>query len=267
VATCFDAYPLSKKGETVRALGVGILASFVGTVGSIVIATFVSPLIANLAVKLGPWEYFSLCLCSLVLVSTLAKGNMFKGLAGACIGILLSCIGSSPIDGYLRFSYGNIYLSGGIDMVALMLGIFAIKQIVVDYARGQQEMPEVDVASLKGFNIPIKDFLQNKMNIFRSFMIGLWIGFLPGMGAGLSNMVAYAQAKSSSKTPEAFGEGCVDGIFASEVSNNAAVGGAVIPMIALGIPGDAVTALLLSGLMIHGLQPGPLLYINNPDTV
>lgn len=267
VATCFDAYPMSKKGQSTKALAAGIVASFIGTLGSIILATFLSPVIASLAVKLGPWEYFSLCTCSLVMVSSLAKGSLFRGIGAALIGILLSCVGMAPSCGTYRFTFGNVYLSGGIDLVALMLGIFAIRQVLVDFGKDQQELVLPSTKSTGGLGLTLQELSSNLVNIVRSFFIGLWIGFLPGMGSGLSNMVAYSTAKNSSKKPDEFGKGCIDGIFASEVSNNAAVGGAVIPMIALGIPGDAITALLLSGLMIHGLQPGPLLFTNNPDVV
>ncbi|PNV59870.1 Tat pathway signal protein [Clostridium sp. chh4-2] len=265
IATCFDAYPMSQKGETVRALSIGILGSFTGTFFSVVIATVLSPVIADLALKLGPWEYFSLCFCAITLVASLSKGSIFKGLMGAFLGIFIATIGMDPVTAQRRFTFGSIWLSAGISMVPLMLGVFAIKQVAVDYAKGQQDMPEVDTKGIKGIGIKIADITSNIVNIIRSFMIGLWIGFLPGMGSGLSNMVAYAQAKSGSKKPEEFGKGCPDGIWASEVSNNASVGGALIPMMALGIPGDSTTALLLSGLMIHGLQPGPLMIGANPQ--
>jgi putative tricarboxylic transport membrane protein len=188
-------------------------------------------------------------------------------LAAAALGLLLSTVGYAPIDGYPRFTFGNLYLSSGIDLIALMLGLFAIKQVVTEFARGSKPVPKVDVSSIRGFGVSLSDFASNAVNMVRSFMIGLWIGFLPGMGAGLSNMVAYAYAKNSSKHPEKFGKGCVDGVFASETSNNASVGGSLIPMVALGIPGDGTTAILLGGLMIHGIQAGPLLFANNPDIV
>lgn len=264
IATCFDGYPMSQKGETVRALTIGILGSFTGTILSVIIATFASPVIAELALKLGPWEYFSLCFCAVTLVASLSKGSIFKGLMGAFLGLFISTIGMDPVTAQQRFTFGSIWLSAGVSMVPLMLGVFAVKQVAIDYAKGQQEMPEVDTKSLKGIGLKLSDITSEIGNIVRSFMIGLWIGFLPGMGSGLSNMVAYAQAKSASKHPEEFGKGCPSGIWASEVSNNAAVGGALIPMMALGIPGDSTTALLLSGLMIHGLQPGPLMITANP---
>ncbi|WP_068300885.1 tripartite tricarboxylate transporter permease [Pararhodobacter sp. CCB-MM2] len=267
IATTFDGYPMTRNGEAVKALGAAIVASFIGTAFSILIAMFLSPVMARLSLRLGPWEYFSLGFCAIALVAALSRGSIFHGMAAAALGLLLSCVGFAPIDGNARFTFGSIYLSGGIDLVALMLGLFALKQIVQDHARGEQQIPEVDVRDIKGFGVSLREYIDNAWNIARSFLIGLWIGFLPGMGAALSNMVAYAQAKSASKHPEKFGKGCVDGVFASETSNNASVGGSLIPMVALGIPGDGTTAILLGGLMIHGIQAGPLLFANNPDIV
>jgi putative tricarboxylic transport membrane protein len=267
IATTFDGYPMTRNGEAVKALGAAITASFIGTFLSILIAMTLSPIMARLALKMGPWEYFSLGFCAISLVAALSRDGVFHGLAAAAIGLILASVGFAPIDGYPRFTFGNIYLMGGFDLIPLMLGLFALKQIIADYAKGQQQVPNVDVSAIKGFGVSLQDFRDNAVNIIRSFTIGLWIGFLPGMGASLSNMVAYAQAKSSSKHPEKFGKGCVDGVFASETSNNASVGGALIPMVALGIPGDAVTAILLGGLMIHGVQAGPLLFDNNPEIV
>ncbi|MFD1796992.1 tripartite tricarboxylate transporter permease [Paracoccus aurantiacus] len=267
IATCFDGYPMTRNGQAVKALGAGITASFLGTVLSITVAMFLSPMLAKLALKLGPWEYFSLGFCAISLVAALSKGSVFLGMASAALGLLLSTVGFAPIDGYARFTFGSIYLGSGLDLVALMLGLFALKQVVADYARGQQQVPEVDMTDIRGFGVSLREYRDNAWNIIRSFFIGLWIGFLPGMGSGLSNMVAYAQAKSASRTPEKFGEGIIDGVFASETSNNASVGGSLIPMVALGIPGDGTTAILLGGLMIHGIQAGPLLFTNNPGIV
>lgn len=267
VATCFDAYPLSQRGETTKALGTGIIGSFIGTFFSTIIAVLFCPLIARFAIMLGPWEYFGLCVCAITLVISLSQGNIFKGMASACLGIFLSSVGFAPFDASRRFTFGIVNINGGIDMVALMLGLFAIYQVATNYALETQELPAIQSKKLRGIGLTLKELKDNTVNIIRSFMIGLWIGFLPGMGAGISNMVAYAQAKSSSKHPERFGQGCVDGIFASEVSNNASVGGAIIPMISLGIPGDTTTAIMLSGLIIHGIEPGPMLMSRNPEYV
>lgn len=267
IATTFDGYPMTRNGHAVKALGAAITASFVGTFLSIMIAMAASPVMARLALKMGPWEYFALGFCAISLVAALSRDGVFHGLAAAALGLILASVGFAPIDGYPRFTFGMIYLNGGFDLIPLMLGFFALKQIVQDFARGQQQVPKVDVSDIKGFGVTFQEYRDNAWNMIRSFMIGLWIGFLPGMGAALSNMIAYAQAKSASKHPEKFGKGCIDGVFASETSNNASVGGALIPMVALGIPGDGVTAILLGGLMIHGVQAGPLLFSNNPEIV
>ena len=259
IATCFDAYPMSKKGHASRALAIGMTASFFGTIFSVLIATFLSPIIADLALKLGPWEYFSLCFCAITLVSALSKGNVFKGIMAAGIGLLIGCVGLDPITGMQRYTFGYTNLFSGINTICQMLGMFALCQIIRDNAKGQTKMPEVTSGNMKGFGINFKDILKELGTILRSFSIGLWIGFLPGMGAGISNMVAYGHAKASSKNPEEYGNGADGGIWASETANNASIGGALIPMMALGIPGDGITAMLLSGLTIHGLQAGPLL--------
>lgn len=267
IATTFDGYPMTRNGQAVKALGAAITASFIGTFLSILIAMAASPIMARLALKMGPWEYFALGFCAISLVAALSRDGVFHGLAAAALGLILASVGFSPIDGYERFTFGNIYLKGGFDLIPLMLGFFALKQIIHQFASGEQQLPEVDAKSIRGFGVTWQEYRDNIWNMIRSFFIGLWIGFLPGMGASLSNLVAYAQAKSASKHPEKFGKGCIDGVFASESSNNAAVGGTLIPLVALGIPGDAVTAILLGGLMIHGVQPGPLLFNNNPEIV
>ncbi len=259
IATCFDAYPMTQKGEASRALAIGMTASFIGSVLSVLIATFMSPMIAELALKLGPWEYFSLCFCAITLVASLSKGNIFKGLMGAGAGLLMGSFGMDSVTGIPRFTFGTHSLDAGVNTICQMLGMFALCQVIRDYAKGQGKMPEIRTSPIKGLGLTIKDIVQNISVILRSFFIGLWIGFLPGMGSGISNMVAYGQAKASSKHPEEYGKGCAGGIWASETSNNASIGGALIPMMALGIPGDGITAMLLSGLTIHGLQAGPLL--------
>lgn len=265
IATCFDAYPLSQQGQPVKALGIGVIASFIGTLGSIICLIYIAPVVANIALKLSPFEYTSLMFCALTLIATLAREEPFRGLASGFLGILLGTIGIAPIGSTLRFTFGMVPLSAGINLLALILGVFAIKQICVDHAE-DKPIPQVDL-KVTGLGIGIGEIVDNAWNIIRSFFIGLWIGFLPGMGAGVANLIAYAQAKSASKHPEKFGKGATEGIWASEVSNNAAIGGAMIPMLSLGIPGDSVTALLLGGLMIHGLIPGPLLYIKQPKLV
>lgn len=265
IATCFDGYPMTKNGQAGKALGVGITASFIGTMGSVAIATILSPFIAEFALHLGPWEYFSLCFCAITLIASLSKGNIFKGIMAAGIGLLMGCIGMDPINGSTRFTMGNVYLSSGISTVAQMLGMFAICQIIRDSAKGEAKMPDADAGKMKGLGVKFKDIFENIKTIVFAFVSGLWIGFLPGMGSGISNMVAYGYAKGSSKNPESFGKGNPAGIWASETANNASLGGALIPMMALGIPGDGITAMLIAGLTIHGLQAGPLFMTEQPE--
>ncbi|MGE4354101.1 MAG: tripartite tricarboxylate transporter permease [Oscillospiraceae bacterium] len=266
IATCFDGHPLSQKGYTEKALSVGIVSNAMGTIPSACIAMFLSPVIAMWAVKFGPWEYFSLGFCAIMLVVTLSQDDMARGLAAGFIGILVGCAGLAPLDGASRFTFGSMWLSGGFEMIVVMLGIFAIKQVLLDYSRGFTDPPP-SKGKVGKFDLTFQEVKDNKINILRSFFVGLWIGFLPGMGGGLSNMVSYAQEKKANKHPEKFGTGCIEGIFAPEVSNNAAIGGAMIPMAALGIPGDATAAIILGGLTLHGLEPGPLLYVNKPQLV
>lgn len=267
VATCFDGYPMAKSGHASRALGIGIVSSFIGTFLSILVSMVFCPILAHYAVKMGPWEFFSLCFCAIILVVTMSKGNMFNGLIAGLLGIIVSCIGIAPIDGAKRFTFGVVNLFSGINQIGLMLGVFAVGTLIKNFAKFDTKTPEIDTKGITGFGISIKEYFSHWLLIIKSFFIGLWIGFLPGLGAGLANLVAYAQAKASSKTPEKFGTGCDEGIIASETSNNAAIGGAIIPMVALGIPGDTATAMLIGGLMIHGIDAGPLLMTNHPELV
>lgn len=252
-------------GTFISAVLIGMTASFIGTVCSVAIATVLSPVIAEAALHLGPWEYFSLCFCAITLIASLSKGNIFKGIMSAGIGLLMGCIGMDPINGATRFTFGNVYLTSGISTVAQMLGMFAMCQIIRDNAKGEAKMPDVDVKNMKGLGIGFKDIIENIKTIIFAFASGLWIGFLPGMGSGISNMVAYGYAKGISKEPETFGKGNPAGVWASETANNASLGGALIPMMALGIPGDGITAMLIAGLTIHGLQAGPLFMTEQPD--
>ena len=264
IGTCYDGYPMTKNGKAAKALSIGITGSFLGTFVSIIVAMLCSGAIADIALKLGPWEYFSLCLMAITMVVGLSNGSIFKGLMAAFLGLFLSTVGADKVTNQLRFTFGNTNLYGGINMVCLLMGTFALQQVATAYAKGQQEMPPVDTSSLKGFGLTLKDFTSNAKTILVSLAIGLFIGFLPGMGSGISNLIAYGQAKKMDKHPEKFGTGYEPGVWATEVANNAGVGGALIPMISLGIPGDGTTVLLLSAMTIKGLQAGPMFIQTNP---
>lgn len=267
IATTLEAWPLTKKGEAVKALGIGTIATFIGTFFSCIIAMFLSPVIAKYAVMLGPWEFFGLCLTAITLVISLSKEDVLKGIVAACLGLIIGSFGFAPLDGTARFTFGIASLNAGFTMGATMVGFFVLSQVIRDYGSGNLTLPKVADSKISGFGITIKEFKDNILNIIRSFFIGLGIGFLPGMGSGISAFVAYAKTKDASKHPEEFGNGAIEGIFATETANNATIGGAVIPMIALGIPGDTTTAILIGALIIQGLEPGPLLMVNNPKFV
>ncbi|MBQ9422550.1 MAG: tripartite tricarboxylate transporter permease, partial [Pyramidobacter sp.] len=172
IATTYDGYPMTLKGQSVKALGIGIVSSFIGTVGSVLTAMLFCPLIASIALKLGPWELFSLCFCAIILVITISKGDMWNGLIAALCGVSMSCVGFSPIDGASRFSFGIKTTRGGINMTALMLGLFALSSVILNYARRETVNPPMEHAKLKGFGVSLKELFEHKMLIIRSFLIG-----------------------------------------------------------------------------------------------
>lgn len=265
IANVFDGYELTKQGNPVKALSTAVTCNFIGTTLSMLVAIFLSPVIAKWAIKLGPWEYFSLCFCAIAMVATVSKDDMAKGFIAVALAGFISCIGFAPNSGTPRFTFGTYLLAGGFDNVSLIMGLFAGKTIIMEYSRRKNSETELaDIVQVSRYKFPGKDLARNIVNIVRSFFIGLWIGFLPGIGAALSNVVAYQQEKLNSKHPEEFGHGCIDGVIAPEIANNASTGGALIPMLSLGIPGDTITAILLGGLTIHGIEAGPLIFTKDP---
>lgn len=265
VATVYDGYEMTKNGEAVRALSAGTVSNFFGTLPSVLIAMFCSVTIAKLAINLGPWDYFALGFTAITLVISLSEGSLLKGLISAGLGLAVTTFGIAPVSGTPRFTFGSNYLTGGFSMIPVMMGCFAGSLILLEYARGEKMGGDTDKnVKVSHFRLPLQDIKDNAVNIIRSFGIGAWIGFLPGMGASLSNVASYAIAKQSSKHPEKMGTGAVEGVFASEAANNASLGGAIIPLVALGIPGDGTSAILLSGLTIQGMEAGPMLIRNQP---
>ncbi|ERF60329.1 tripartite tricarboxylate transporter permease [Treponema socranskii] len=261
VATCFDGRPLALKGQADKALGVGILFSFVGTLIGIVALIFISPVLASLAIKFGPQEYFAVALFSVVLIVVLSSENMIKGLMTGVLGLILSTVGMDPVVGMPRFTLGTITLKSGFNILTVLVGLYAISEVLNTCTDSTLQQPlDIPKVKMRGFGITMTEFIRQLGNAFRSAMIGLGIGILPGIGGGTSNLIAYTVAKSQSKTPEKFGKGEISGLVASETANNATIGGAMIPLLTLGIPGDTTTAMVLGGLMIHGIIPGPLIF-------
>lgn len=265
VATTFDGYPLAQRGFAVKALGTGVFANFFGGVIGLLALVLLAPMIARFALSFGPYEMTVLTIMAMLLVITLSSDNVIKGLIAATLGMSISIVGFSPMDGAARLTFGQVNLTGGFGVVPVIVGLFAISQIIREVSR-QPRRVSIDL-DVKGLGVTMRELRDNIWNIFRSSMIGVWIGVLPGIGSSASSVVAWAVAKQSSKTPEEFGKGSIEGIWASESSNNANVGGSLLPLLTLGIPGDAVTALMIAGFMIHGLQPGPLMFAQQPGII
>lgn len=268
IATTFDGYPMAKKGEGMRALGFGIVFSFLGSVFSFIILTFCAPMLADVALKFTPAENFGICLFALTMVAVLASGNMLKGILAGMLGLICTFVGMAPIDGTTRFIFGMSELKGGFAQLPTLIGIFAVSEILIfAEKKAEGKIQKIEIKPVKGFGFSFKEFVQQLPNALRSALIGTGIGILPGIGGSTSGMLSYVTAKNMSKHPEEFGKGCPDGIVATETANNATIGGAMIPLLVLGIPGDGVTAMMLGGFLIHGLSAGPLLFVKNADVV
>ena len=267
IATTFDSSPMAKRGEAGRALGIGIFSSFIGGIFSTFLLIFISPPLAKIALKFGPFEYFAISIFALTMIGGLSGNSILKGLISGAVGMFFALVGSAPIDAYPRFTFGFKQLNAGFSLLPVLIGLFAIPEILKAAGIFEDESDSTKNFSIKGLGFTMKEFVDQGWNFLRSCLIGTGIGILPGIGGSTSNLLSYLTAKKSSKYPEKFGTGIMDGIVASETANNASVGGALIPLLTLGIPGDTVTALLIGGLMIHGLMPGPMLFKTNGDVI
>ena len=268
IATTFDGYPMAQRGEAMRALGIGIVFSFLGSLFSFFILSFFAPLLADVALKFTPVENFGICFFALTMVAILSSGKMVKGLLAGMLGLVFAMVGMAPIDGTPRFTFGSTELMAGFNQLSTLIGIFAVADILKSAesmnSKGIQTIP---VTKVKGFGFSMKEFVSWLPGALRAAIIGTGIGILPGIGGSTSGMLAYVTAKNMSKHPETFGKGEPEGIVATETANNATIGGAMIPLLVLGIPGDGVTAMMLGGFLIHGLSAGPLLFVKNADVV
>ncbi|MEE2705571.1 MAG: tripartite tricarboxylate transporter permease [Planctomycetota bacterium] len=260
--TTLDGYPMARNGKPGRALGLGITASVVGGLISWVVLALLARPMAHVSTQLGPFELFALVLTALVLISSVSTGSQMAGIFSGLLGILAAMPGTSPI-GEVRMTGGFTEVDAGFQLLPVLIGLFAISQIVQEILRIDQPVESVSMTR-KGMFMSLSEWRRQAVNLIRSSMIGTWIGILPGIGANIGSVVAYSAAKNSSRNPEDFGKGCDEGIIASESANNATVGGALIPLVSLGVPGSLIDAILLGALVIHGLQPGPLLFANNP---
>ena len=259
MTTVFDGGPMAENGEAGKALGAGVVFSFLGGLASAVFLVFLAQPLARIAIHFGPFEYCSITIMSLTIIASLAGKSMIDGLISGCIGILISFIGTAPIGGQMRLLLGQRKLMSGVSTVALLLGMFAIAEIVSASGTGEIKAEKAKY-TLRGLGFSFKEFVSQIKNTVMSSLIGIVIGILPGLGGNTSSLLAYSVAKETSSYPEKFGTGVLDGVVASETANNANTGGAMIPMLALGIPGNTPTALLIAALTVQGVNCGPLVF-------
>lgn len=263
--TSLDGYPLAQKGEAGRAIGISTTSSFLGGLFGAIVLVMVAPYLAKLALKFGAPEYFALCCFGLSIVASLSRGSLLKGLISAALGVLITTVGMDQVTGVPRFTYGIMELRSGFSFVPVMIGLFGVsevfKQLSVSEFRPRVEQNITRVLPR------LEDLKRIWKVILRCSCIGTFIGALPGAGGTIAAIVGYNDAKQSSKYPEKFGTGMIEGIAASESANNSATCAAYIPMLTLGVPGDAMTAILIGAFMIHGLVPGPVLYRDEPELI
>lgn len=266
IMTTLDGYPMAKQGRPGRALGLGISSSLVGGLIAGCFLVLLARPISLMSAKMGPFEYFSLVLMALVLIASLGGGSLLRSLLAGILGILAAMPGISTATGEVRLTFGLVELNDGFKLLPVLIGLFAVNQVMRDIAQPETKMEAIGL-SRKGMFLTIADWRQQAVNLLRSSIIGTWIGILPGIGANIGSVTAYSVAKNLSRNPSQFGTGCDSGIVAAESANNATVGGALIPLVAMGLPGSVIDAILLGGLIVHGLQPGPRMFQENPEMV
>ena len=256
--TCLDGYPLAQRGEAGRALGLAVVSSTIGGVLSVICLMIAAPLLARMAYQFTPPEYFALTLFGMSMLASIGEGSPLKNLISGTFGVFLALVGVDLLTSVERFTFGSHDLYDGIGFVPVMIGIFGISELIVQASSLDKRKERV---SMKAVQLPTRDdYRQVWKTILRSSGIGIFIGILPAEGATVASMIGYNEAKRWSKTPEQFGKGAIEGIAGSEAANNAATGGAMVPTLALGIPGSATAAVILAGLMVHGIRPGPSMF-------
>lgn len=270
ICTTFDAHPMAMQGKAGLALGTSVICSFIGGIFSLAALVLIAPQLASVALQFGPFEYFSLAILGLTIIASISSKSMIKGVISGCIGVFVAFIGVDTVTGMNRLTFGSVNLTGGLQLLPVLIGLFAVSQALIDAENfgGTAEEGEVLGGNKIKAEFPkLKQMLENWKIILSSSVLGCLIGILPGAGGSIASFVAYDAAKHISKTPEEFGKGNIQGVMASETSNNAMTGGAMVPMMALGIPGDTCTAVMMGGLTIQGLRTGPMLFQSNMDTV
>lgn len=267
-ATCFDGFPMTRRGEGAKAIGISATASGLGALVGVFILILILPLARILIFSFTPPEFFMLTIFGLTTIASVATNNILKGLIAAGVGLMLALVGFDPVTGVKRFTFGISYLWDGFTLIPFLIGIFAVAEVINFYVEGGS-ISQVKVYKQKWQDVlsGAKLIFTHKMCFLRSSLIGTVVGAIPGVGGAVANFLAYTAAVQASSHPENFGKGEVEGVIAPEAANNAKDGGALIPTIAFGIPGSVETAVLLGGLLFHGLVPGPLMFKENMDLI
>lgn len=265
-ATVLDGYPLAQKGEAGKAIGVATIASTTGGIISTFCLMFIAPQLARFALKFGPEEYFALTVFGLTVIASVAGKSLVKGLISGFFGLLIATIGIDPVVGYARFSFNIPNLMTGFPLLPVLIGLFAISQIFIQLEEVGKAIRRYD-QNIKNVLPSFKELKQLATVIIPCSFLGTFIGVIPGTGGAIASFLAYNEARRWSKNPDSFGTGNIAGIAAPEAANNGTTGGAMVPLLTLGIPGDVVTAVMLGALLLIGLRPGPLLFRDRPDVV
>ena len=262
VATAFDGYPMAVKGEAGRALGIAAVSSVSGGIMSVLVLLFAAPLLARVAYSFGPPEYFALGVFALSMLASISGEAPLKNLIGGCLGLLIATVGIDLTTGVERFTFGVPELYEGIQFIPVLIGLFAVTELL---SQAQELGRERIAVALSALKLPtLDDFRRVKGAILRSSGIGIFVGVLPAEGSTMAALIGYNEAKRWSDKPEEFGKGTIEGVAGPEAANNAATGGAMVPTLALGIPGSATAAVILGGLQVQGLRPGPYLFEEQP---
>ncbi len=265
IATGFDGYPMTQKGEAGRAIGYATISSALGGLFGVFILMFAAPILAGLALEFSAQEYTGVALLGISIVSYISFGSTIKGLIGAIIGLLLATIGQDVITAYPRFVFGSKNLQAGLEMIPVMVGFFGVTEVLVKLEQVLEI--KIDVPKIRNILPRLSNLVRMSPIMSVSSLIGTFVGAVPAAGGAIASMVAYGIQKRFSKRSKEYGTGISEGVVAAEAANNAAVGGALVPMLSLGIPGDPQTAILIGALMINGLAPGPMLFATRPDLI
>ncbi|MCE4985216.1 tripartite tricarboxylate transporter permease [Staphylococcus arlettae] len=263
VATTFDGYPMTQKGQSRKALGLAISASAFGGIFAVLIMMFLSPILSQLAFKIHSSEYFALALLGMTVISSLGTSNKVKAIVSGLLGIFISTVGIDPLTATDRFTFNTIELMNGIDYIPIMIGAFALGEVFSQLTA--KDPHNIENTSTKSTGVfKIKEFFVYKWAAAKSAVIGTLIGILPGTGGAIASFVSYGVTMKTDKNPAEFGKGKPEGVVAPETANNAAAAGSMIPTLILGIPGSATTAVILAALVLQGVQPGPQLLSDQP---